>query len=132
MNSPMDSVVALVHRWMDAVNSGRLETVVGLYAEEAVLLPTFSPHALRTPAARLAYFTMLTTRPGLRVSLHENTVRVQSAGGKVEIASGIYRFHVEIDGEPLVFEARFSLIVDVTQSRPILHHHSSQLPRTLS
>ncbi len=128
----MNSAVDLVRQWMEAVNARQLEAVLGLYAEDAVLLPTFSPHALRTAAARRTYFTMLTTRPGLRVSLHENTVRVQPAGGKLEIASGIYRFHVEIDDELLVFEARFSLIVDATRPRPILHHHSSQLPRTLN
>jgi len=122
----------LVHAWMSAVNSRQIADVLSLYADDAVLLPTFSPNTIRTEEARRSYFEQLAARPGLSVSLHEKTLRVQPVFGRVEIASGIYRFHVEIDGEPLVFEARFSFLVDTARPKPVLHHHSSQIPRTLS
>jgi hypothetical protein len=129
---PTASARDVVYTWMNALNAGRIEEVLGLYAEDAVLLPTFSPHTLHTAAGRRGYFEQLVGRPGFSVSLHERTLRVQGLGAGVEVASGIYRFHVEIDGEPLVFEARFSFLVELGAPHPVRHHHSSQIPRTLS
>jgi hypothetical protein len=125
------SATAVVHAWMTALNARDLHQVLALYADDAVLLPTFSPHALRTPVDRRRYFEQLTARPGLAVTLHEKTLRVQALGPDLEVASGIYRFQVEIDDEPLVFEARFTFVV-APGPAPIRHHHSSQIPRTLT
>lgn len=122
----------VLHRWIDAVNRRELPELLALYAPTCNLLPTFSPHTLRDDAGREHYFRLLSARPGMAVSLHERTVQMQPVGPGLEIASGIYRFQLEIDGEPLVFEARFSFLVDLTRPDPILHHHSSQIPRTLS
>lgn len=116
---------------MAALNARDLAQVLALYAEDAVLLPTFSPHALRTPADRRRYFEQLTVRPGLAVTLHAKTLRVLAIAPDLEVASGIYRFQVEIDDEPLVFEARFTFVVS-PGSAPVRHHHSSQIPRTLA
>jgi hypothetical protein len=118
-------------QWLDAVNARDLDAVLALYAADAVLLPTFSPRVLRTDERRREYFTRLAAQPGLHVSLHEKTFAVQSVGA-VEVASGIYCFRIEIDGEPFNFEARFSYLIDGFAPQPILHHHSSQIPRNLS
>ncbi len=122
---------SICHAWLDAVNRKDLDTLDGLYADDAVLLPTFSPHVLRTGDKRRDYFTRLAGQPGLRVSLHEKTFSQQTCG-TLSLASGIYRFLMEIDGEPLAFEARFSFVLDPAAPQPILHHHSSQIPRNLS
>lgn len=122
---------SICHAWLDAVNRKDLEMLTGLYAEDAILLATFSPHMLRTAEQRRAYFRRLAGQPGLQVSLHENTVREQTCG-HLAVASGIYCFRMEIDGEPFAFEARFSFVLDSAAAHPILHHHSSQIPRNLS
>ena len=122
----------VIQVWLDAVNARKLDAVVDLYAADAQLLPTFSPHTLRNRETRFAYFEQLGTRPGMEVSLHEKTLRVQVVAPNVEIINGIYRFQFAIDDEPLVFEARFSYLIDLSRAAPILHHHSSQIPRTLS
>lgn len=127
-----NNAYSVVRAWLDYANSGNVSAIVGLYAEDSVLLPTFSPHTLRTEEGRRNYFTVLASRKGFGVSLHEKTVHIQKAGGGIELITGIYRFQVDIDDEPLVFEARFSYVIDVNQARPILHHHSSQIPRTLN
>jgi hypothetical protein len=118
-------------QWLDAVNARDLDAVVALYAADAVLMPTFSPHVLRTEEQRRGYFASLAQQAALHVSLHEKTFSVQ-ATGSIKAASGIYCFRFEIDGEPLGFEARFSYVIDQAAARPILHHHSSQIPRNLS
>jgi hypothetical protein len=122
----------VIQRWLDAVNHHRLDDVLSLYAPQARLLPTFSPHTLKTDESRHGYFHLLATRQGMEVSLHEKTVHVEPVAPGIEIANGIYRFQFPIDDEPLVFEARFSFLIDLNKPAPILHHHSSQIPRTLS
>lgn len=122
---------AVVRQWVDAVNGGRPQDAAALYADDALLLPTFSTHALDGESGREEYLQNLASRQGLNVSLHEKTLRVRCLSGNVQVASGIYRFSFEIDGEPLTFEARFTWVMDFSKPRPIQHHHSSQLPRTL-
>lgn len=122
----------VVEKWVDFVNSGDVSGVSGLYAEDSVMLPTFSPHVSLTEKDRVAYFESLGSRNGLGVYLHEKTLRVRPISECTKVASGIYRFSFEIDGEPLAFEARFTYVIEVAASRPIRHHHSSQVPRTLT
>jgi hypothetical protein len=122
----------LVEVWVNAVNEKQLDCLLGMYAEDSILLPTFSPHTIRTLEGRRDYFERLATRKGLNVFLHERTLRVVALDSKYEVASGIYRWSFEIDDEPLGFEARFTYCVDLSRSSPIVHHHSSQIPRTLS
>lgn len=130
----LNNPVNVLKTWVAEVNAGKVESVVALYADDAVMLPTFSPRVLRTPEQRRDYFTRLGSQKGLSVYLHENTLTTQplSAGGDLASVSGIYRFSMEIDGAMLGFEARFTYVVDTTAERPILHHHSSQIPRNLS
>ena len=122
---------SVVTRWMHCVNAGNVAGVTSLYADHAVLLPTFSPHTIHTAEKRLEYFNSLASRKGLQVSLHPKTVRVTSLSDTVKVASGIYCFSFEVDDEPLAFEARFSFAIDISNPHPIEHHHSSQVPRTL-
>lgn len=122
----------VLHAWLRGVNAGRVDDVLALYADEAILLATFSPHAMRTPATRRLYFEQLATRSGLNVSLHEKTLRTQAFAAEIEVLSGIYCFRFEIDAEPFSFEARFSMLVNRAVPQPLFHHHSSQIPRTLT
>jgi len=123
--------LSVIRRWVALVNEGRARDVAALYSNEALLLPTFSPHALVTDAGRIGYFETLATRQGMQVSMHEKTLRIRSLTDEIKVASGIYRFSFEIDEEPLTFEARFTCVMDMSLEQPIQHHHSSQVPRTL-
>jgi hypothetical protein len=123
--------VAVVRRWVEFVNSGDADGVENLYADHAVLLPTFSPHTINTRQQRGDYFRSLASRKGLQVSIHEKTVRIRALSPSIKVASGIYRFCFEVDDEPLTFEARFSYTMDLSKPHPIKQHHSSQVPRTL-
>jgi hypothetical protein len=55
----------------------------------------------------------------------------QPVGASGYCLCGIYCWRFAVDGEPLSFEARFSYFMDTARPRPILHHHSSQIPRML-
>ena len=127
----MDHPQQILQTWLDYVNARNLEGVLGLYHEEATLLPTFSNKTLNQPSRIRDYFERLAGREELRVDLHAKTVRIQALSDRIHVLSGIYRWHLEVDGEGLSFEARFTYAVNLDLERPILHHHSSQVPRML-
>ncbi len=117
--------------WMRGINNGDLDALVALYDDEAVLIPTFSNRLLSTPTARQEYFSRLAAREDLSIALHEKTLLSQDLGGNVHALHGIYCWRFAVDGELLSFEARFSYILDLEREKPIMHHHSSQIPRML-
>ena len=127
MNTPEQVLKA----WMQAVNNGDLEGLIALYDESAVLIPTFSNRLLGTPTMIRDYFVRLAGREELSIALHEKTLKVQSVSENVHVMSGIYCWRFAVDGELLSFEARFSYILDLKRDKPIMHHHSSQIPRML-
>jgi len=104
---------------------------LSLYSEDAVLLPTFSNKCLAEPELIKAYFQRLGSHKNLNVQLHEKTLVVQNFSHNLHSMSGIYAWRFEVDGENLNFEARFTFSVDLNRSRPIVHHHSSQVPQMI-
>ena len=129
----MDAQAAkdVLDRWVGAVNRGDVAAIAELYDERAVLLPTFSNQRLDTPARLRGYFDRLGSRAGLKVTPRPATIVDQPLPGGVRSICGIYSWSFEVEGELLNFEARFSFTIDPSAVRPILHHHSSQVPRML-
>lgn len=121
----------VLKQWMQAVNNGDVESLLGLYDSQAVLIPTFSNRILNTPDKLREYFEKLGSREELSIALHEKTLIVQELQNPIFSLSGIYNWRFLVDGELLNFEARFSYVVDLSRPNPILHHHSSQIPRML-
>lgn len=127
MKTPQD----VLQKWMQAVNSGDIESLLGLYDSQAVLIPTFSNRLLNARDKLREYFEKLGSREELSIALHEKTLIVQELQNPIFSLSGIYNWRFLVDGELLNFEARFSYILDLSRTSPILHHHSSQIPRML-
>jgi len=125
--SPRD----ILNQWMQAVNNADIEGLLSLYDPEAVLIPTFSNRILNTPERLRDYFEKLGSRPELSIALHEKTVIIQELQNELYALAGIYNWRFAVDGELLNFEARFSYLFDLSKPTPIVHHHSSQIPRTL-
>ncbi|HUN24017.1 MAG TPA: DUF4440 domain-containing protein [Anaerolineales bacterium] len=121
----------VLQKWMQAVNAGDVVGLLSLYDETAVLIPTFSSRILNSPAKLRDYFERLGAREDLSIALHEKTVQEQILGDSITAISGIYCWRFVIDGELLSFEARFSYLLNLASAHPILHHHSSQIPRVL-
>ena len=117
--------------WMLHVNSGDIEKVLSMYSDNAVLIPTFSNRLLAKPEPIREYFERLFGREELSLALHEKTVIVQPMRQDIVSMCGIYCWRFAIDGELLNFEARFSYMLDLAVPAPILHHHSSQIPRMI-
>ena len=122
----------VLFQWVSRVCSNNADEIAALYHETAVLIPTFSPHTVRTPEGVKGYFSQLATRDGLGVRLHSKALRKQSQSDTLHTLSGIYSFEFEVDQVLLSFPSRFSFVIDLNLPQPILHHHSSQVPRNLS
>ena len=122
----------VLFQWVSRVCSGKPDDIAELYHESAVLVPTFSPHTVTAPEGVRHYFSQLASRDGLGVRLHNKALRKQSLSDTVHTLSGIYSFEFEVDQVLLSFPSRFSFMVDISLPKPILHHHSSQVPRNLS
>lgn len=118
--------------WVQHLRNGDLDAVVGMYAEGSVLLPTFSPHRIASEADLRGYFSALFTREELKVELHEASLRILPMSGTAYALVGIYSFSFVVDDDRLTFPSRFTFVIDTASDAPILHHHSSQVPRTLS
>lgn len=121
----------ILDQWMQAVNNTDVESLLGLYDPGAVLIPTFSNRMLNSPEKLRDYFESLGSRPELSIALHEKTVIIQEVQNGIYTLGGIYNWRFAVDGELLNFEARFSYVLDLSKPRPIVHHHSSQIPRML-
>lgn len=126
-----DQPEQVLQSWLDGINSGNVDRPISLYADNAILLPTFSNKSLVDLKDKRDYFTRLAGYEDLSVVLHDRTLHSQQLSGKLFVLSGIYCWRFEIEGELLNFEARFSMAVDLDQASPIIHHHSSQVPRML-
>jgi hypothetical protein len=121
----------VLKEWLQAVNTGKIDSLLSLYNEKAILIPTFSNRLLNSPDTLREYFERLSSRRSLSVTLRDRTLVVHPIHNGIISMSGIYNWRFEVDGELLNFEARFSYIIDLSESSPIIHHHSSQIPRTL-
>ncbi len=121
----------VLRQWMQAVNNADIAGLLALYDKKAVLIPTFSNRVLNSPDKIRDYFEKLGSREELSIAMHEKTLVVQSITNDSYALCGIYCWRFLLDEELLSFEARFSYILDLSLASPIIHHHSSQIPRTL-
>ncbi len=127
----MEKAESILKQWIQCINGGDLEGLLALYDENAVLIPTFSNRLLSTPERIRAYFAKICERQELSLALHEKTLKIQPIHDHIFGLSGIYCWRFAVDDELLSFEARFSYLLDTDRPRPILQHHSSQIPRML-
>jgi len=117
--------------WLGGVNSGDLKDVLSLYSHNAVLLPTFSDKCLVNSEDIKAYFEKLGGYENLNVQIYEKTLVVQDFSPTMYSLSGIYGWKFEVEGKNLNVEARFTFMIDLNLSSPIVHHHSSQVPQMI-
>ena len=90
-------------RWTDAVAANRIENILLLYAEDAVLVPTLSNEIHATQDGRRRYFEFLLSRNVFGCTVEQEVIRTDPTRGTVAIG-GIYtfRFRAEDGGEDLV------------------------------
>jgi hypothetical protein len=118
--------------WSDLIRGRNLDEIIALYNESSILMPTFSPHTIRKPEGLKTYFSRLAEREELNVTLHDKTVVCQQISQHDFVVTGIYSWQFKVDDTLLSFPSRFTFVLDLSSPSPIMHHHSSQMPRTLN
>ncbi|MEU6194330.1 SgcJ/EcaC family oxidoreductase [Streptomyces sp. NPDC047061] len=121
-------IAALFDRWNAALRTGDPEKVAGLYAKDAVLLPTVS-NKIRTNHAEIVdYFEhFLQNKPvGEKKRTIVNVLDANSA-----IDTGVYQFTLTdpATGAQRVVEARYTYEYEKRGGKwLIVNHHSSAMP----
>jgi hypothetical protein len=121
----------IIDQWVQAVNNRNLDEILGFYAENAILIPTFSDKVSNSKEKIKKYFENLLEKKNLAVQIHPTALKEQTIQNGMSVLSGIYRWQFEVEEEVISYEARFSFVIDCNSGNPILHHHSSQIPRML-
>lgn len=128
LNKEKQQAIEVLLKWGKNVNAGNIDGVMGLFADDSILLPTFSSKILSSKSDIKAYFLMLAARPGARVDIDVATVVVTEAVESTVSIVGNYTFYFEEAGELVAYPSRFTFVVRLNADQPIAHQHSSVVP----
>ncbi|MEX0324701.1 MAG: DUF4440 domain-containing protein, partial [Puniceicoccaceae bacterium] len=106
--------------WNAKVNAGNRDSVLALYSDDAVLLPTFSGETRATRIAIGDYFDCLIDFEEVTVVFDEDSMEYQQITPSIHCLSGKYTWDWIRDGKHRHCSARFSYIVDLENPAPIL------------
>ena len=125
---PKEDVAAATKKWADMLAENKPESILPLYAEEAVLWGTLSPTVRSDRAGMRDYFvSAVAALPDLKVSFGDQLIRVY---GDAAVNTGYYTFSYVKDGEAKIFPARYSFtFIKKRDSWVIVDHHSSAMPQ---
>ncbi len=115
-------------RWAKAIDSNRIDTVVNLYAPQAVLLATVKDAPIVSRQERINYFKHFfkAYKKAKVVYLGKRYVQVFNGGA---VSSGLYIFSGVKNGKMTEVPARYSFVYRATdRGCELITHHSSQLP----
>ena len=127
---PKEDVSAATAKWAATLGEDNPDTILPLYASDAVLWGTLSPTVRSDRAALRDYFVRaFVALPGLQVAFGEQLVRVY---GSTAVNTGYYTFSYVKDGENKTLPARYSFtFVKSDDAWLIVDHHSSAMPAPL-
>ena len=124
-NSRDQSPETIVDHWAEYFNNGNLERLLDMYHEEATLLPTFSPNLLSTLEQIEEYFVR-TIEHQASVEIDDGKIIKKKLSENIYLMTGFYIFYLGNERKR-EFKSRFTFLIDLTNERPIQHHHSSQI-----
>ncbi|MBX8487938.1 SgcJ/EcaC family oxidoreductase [Pseudomonas cichorii] len=120
-------ISGLFDRWNNALKTGNPQTVVSLYAPNAILQPTVSNKVRATPAEITDYFDhFLALKPVGEINYRE----IRRLSPDAAMDSGVYTFTLTAaDGKKSKVQARYTFLYErVGGQWKILNHHSSAMP----
>ena len=122
-----EAVAGAVDRWTTVLAENNPDTILALYAKDAVLWGTLSPTVRSDPAALKEYFVgAFKALPKLTVKFGDQLIRVY---GDTAVDTGYYTFSYTKDGETRSLPARYSFtFVKDGNDCKIVDHHSSAMP----
>ena len=127
---PKEDVSAATAKWAVTLGEDNPDTILPLYAEDAVLWGTLSPTVRSDRAALRDYFVRaFAALPGLKVAFGDQLIRIY---GDTAVNTGYYTFSFGKEGEQKSLAARYSFtFVKSGDTWLIVDHHSSAMPPPL-
>ena len=124
---PKEEVAAATAKWAELFVDDNPDSILALYAPDAVLWGTLSPTLRQGPTALREYFVAaFKALPGHKVSFGDQLIRVY---GDTVVNTGYYTFSYVKDGEAKTIPARYSLVyAKGDKGWLIVDHHSSAVP----
>lgn len=122
------SILKIMDKWIQAVTTTDPDTVVKLYAKDAVFWGTVSPFLRTTPEGTKDYFEHFMRFEHLNAIYYKPMVRVYD---NIAINSGYYTFFYEKDGKMMSIPARYTFVYRKNGDGEweIIDHHSSAVPQ---
>lgn len=120
-------IAGLFDTWNRALQTGNVQSVVSLYAPDAVLQPTVSNQVRTTPEQITDYFDhFMALKPVGQINYRE----IRQLGNNVAMDSGVYTFTLtEANGKIRHVQARYTFVYEQVGGQwKILNHHSSAMP----
>jgi uncharacterized protein (TIGR02246 family) len=127
IGGPRDDVAAATANWANVFADNNADSILPLYAKDAVLWGTLSPVVRNDPGAIKAYFVgAFNALPKATVKFGDQLIRIY---GNTAVNTGYYTFSYVKDGETKSIPARYSLtFVRDADKWLIVDHHSSAMP----
>ena len=120
-------IAGLFDRWNSVLQTGNAQSMVDLYAPDAVLQPTMSNQLRTTPDQIKDYFEhFMALKPAGQINYRE----ISQLGSNVALDSGVYTFTLtEATGKIRQVQARYTFVYEQVDGQwKILNHHSSAMP----
>lgn len=119
-------VESAMQSWAEAFSAERPDSILALYAEDAVLWGTLPPTRRDDPAALRDYFEQVFTFTNRKVTFKDPLIRIYN---DMAINTGYYTFFWIRDGQSETTPSRYSMTYAKRNGRwQIVDHHSSILP----
>ena len=120
-----ETIGALFDQWNAALATLDPDTVVDLYADDAILLPTLSNDVRHNHAEMRDYFVDFLKRQPQGV-INESNIRDL---GEIAVHSGVYTFTLQANGAASEAMCRFTYVYAKRDGDwKIIEHHSSLMP----
>ena len=122
-----EQLVSAMEQWTTTFSNDNPDSILALYAEDAVLWGTLSPIRRDDPAALRDYFVKaFVALPSHKVTFKDPFIRVY---GSTAINTGYYTFSWVKEGQSKNLPARYSFTYVKRDGRwMIVDHHSSAVP----
>jgi uncharacterized protein (TIGR02246 family) len=121
---PAEDVASVINLWADAFNSNDVDSLVGLYAPDAIVIGTAGSQLIEGRDAVHSYFSRL-AQSGDKVAVE--SLRVIPARDDIAYATGFYTFSGVRKGEIRKARAGFTMVLVKRGNKWLIaHHHSSR------
>ncbi|MCP4482904.1 MAG: hypothetical protein GY817_09280 [bacterium] len=119
----------ILNKWADSINNGKIDLTLGLYSKNASLLPTFSEKAYLGVDIIKEYFDKLSLNKSVQVNFIKDSIVIEKLADNIFSTGGFYDWVIDSGKKFSNIKARFTFVLDLNSSTPIIHHHSSVVPR---